>query len=171
MDEHLAEIYLTRDGIDVEDYQNGDTIEEEGAYVLNAVDEAGNEVVVKFIIDKTAPDMTIHQENTDNQNVEVSMTFLDNLTSINTVKVAQGEQTIDYFENGGQELTLQKEGNSAIAAIHVTENGTYTVYVKDEAGNDKIQVFEVTTITEEPEVDDTTPPTIQTTEESVNENE
>ena len=171
VDEHLAEIYLTRDGIDVEDYQNGDTIEEEGAYVLNAVDEAGNEVVVKFIIDKTAPDMTIHQENTDNQNVEVSMTFLDNLTSINTVKVAQGEQTIDYFENGGQELTLQKEGNSAIAAIHVTENGTYTVYVKDEAGNDKIQVFEVTTITEEPEVDDTTPPTIQTTEESVNENE
>ena len=171
VDEHLAEIYLTRDGIDVENYQNGDTIEDEGAYVLNAVDEAGNEVVVKFIIDKTAPEMTIHQENTDNKNVEVSMTFLDNLTSINMVKVTQGEQTIDYFENGGQELTLQKEDNSAIAAINVTKNGTYTIYVKDEAGNDKIQVFEVTTITEEPEVDDTTPPTIQTTEESINENE
>ena len=171
VDEHLAEIYLTRDGIDVENYQNGDTIEDEGAYVLNAVDEAGNEVVVKFIIDKTAPEMSINQENTDNENVEVSMTFLDNLTSINMVKVAQGEQTIDYFENGGQELTLQKEDNSAIAAINVTQNGTYTVYVRDEAGNDKIQVFEVTTITEEPEVDDTTPPTIQTTKESINENE
>ena len=171
VDEHLAEIYLTRDGLDVEDYQNGDTIETEGAYVLNAVDEAGNEVVVKFIIDKTAPEITINQENTDNENVEVSITLLDNLTNINMVKVAQGEQTIDYFENGGQELNLQKEENSAIAAINIMENGTYTVYFEDEAGNAKIQTFEVTTITEEPEVDDTTPPTIQTTNESIDENE
>ena len=170
-DEHLAEIYLTRNGIDVEDYQNGDTIEDEGAYVLNAVDETGNEVVVKFVIDKTAPEITINQENTDNENVEVSFSLLDNLTNIDMVKVAQGEQTIDYFENGGQELTLQKEENSALAAINVKENGTYTVYVEDEAGNAKIEVFEVTTITEEPEIDDTTPPTIQTTEESINENE
>ena len=170
VDEHLAEIYLTRDGLDVEDYQNGDTIEEEGAYVLNAVDEAGNEVVVKFIIDKTAPEITINQENTDNENVEVSITLLDNLTNINKVKVAQGEQTADYFENGGQELTLQKEENSAIAAINIIENGTYTVYVEDEAENAKTEVFEVTTITEEPEVDDTTPPTIQTTNESIDEN-
>ena len=171
VDEHLAEIYLTRDGIDVEDYQNGDTIEDEGAYVLNAVDETGNEVVVKFVIDKTAPEITINQENTDNENVEVSFSILDNLTNINKVKVAQGQQTIDYFENGGQELTLQKEENSALAAINVTENGTYTVYAKDEAGNAKIEVFEVTTITEDPEIDDTTPPEIQTSNESINENE
>ena len=151
VDEHLAEIYLTRDGLDVEDYQNGDTIEEEGAYVLNAVDEAGNEVVVKFIIDKTAPEITINQENTDNENVEVSISLLDNLTNINKVKVAQGEQTADYFENGGQELAFQKEENSALAAINIMENGTYTVYVEDEAGNAKIEVFEVTTITEEPD--------------------
>ena len=170
VDEHLAEIYLTRDGLDVEDYQNGDTIEAEGAYVLNAVDEAGNEVVVKFIIDKTAPEITINQENTDNENVEVSISLLDNLTNINKVKVAQGEQTADYFENGGQELTLQKEENSARAAINIIENGTYTVYVEDEAENAKTEVFEVTTITEEPEVDDTTPPTIQTTNESIDEN-
>ena len=171
VDEHLAEIYLTRNGIDVEDYQNGDTIEDEGEYVLNAVDEAGNEVVVKFIIDKTAPEMTIDQENTDNENVEVSMTFIDNLTNIKKVKVAKGEQAIDYFENSGQELILEKEDNSAIALINVMENGTYTVYVEDEAGNAKIETFDVTTITEEPEIDDTTPPTIQITRESVNENE
>ena len=170
-DEHLAEIYLTKDGIDIEDYQNGDVIEDEGAYVLNAVDEAGNKVVVKFVIDKTAPVITINQENTDNKNVKVSINLLDNLTNINLVKVAKGEQTIDYFENEGQELNLQKEGNSALAAINVIENGTYTVYVEDEAGNAKIEVFEVTTITEEPEIDDITPPEIQTTEESINENE
>ncbi len=171
VDEHLAEIYLTRDGLDVEDYQNGDTIEAEGAYVLNAVDEAGNEVVVKFIIDKTAPEIIINQENTDNENVEVSISLLDNLTNINMVKVARGEQAIEYFEDGGQELNLQKEENSALAAINVTENGTYTVYAKDEAGNAKIEVFEVTTITEDPEIDDTTPPKIQTSNESINENE
>ena len=171
VDEHLAEIYLTIDGLDVEDYQNGDTIEEEGAYVLNAVDEAGNEVVVKFIIDKTAPEITINQENTDNENVEVSISLLDNLTNINMVKVARGEQAIEYFEDGGQELNLQKEENSALAAINVMENGTYTVYFEDEAGNAKIEVFEVTTITEDPEIDDTTPPKIQTSNESINENE
>ena len=171
VDEHLAEIYLTRDGNDVEDYQNGDTIEDEGAYVLNAVDETGNEVVVKFVIDKTAPVITINQENTDNENVEVSFSLLDNLTNINKVKVAQGQQTIDYFENGGQELTLQKEENSALAVINVIKNGTYTVYVEDEAENAKIEVFEVTSIIEEPEINDTTPPTIQTTEESIDENE
>lgn len=171
IDEHLAEIYLTRNGKAVENYQNGDTIEEEGAYVLNAVDETGNEVVVKFVIDKTAPEITINQKNIDNENIEVSFSLLDNLTNINQVKVAQGEQTIDYFENEGQELTLQKEENSALAVINVIENGTYTAYVEDEAGNAKIEVFEVTTITEEPEIDDITPPTIQTTEESIDENE
>ncbi len=171
VDEHLAEIYLTRDGKAVEDYQNGDTIEDEGTYVLNAVDETGNEVVIKFVIDKTAPEMTINQKNTDNENVEISFSILDNLTNVNQVKVAQGQQTIDYFENEGQELTLQKEENSALAVINVIENGTYTVYVEDEAGNAKIEVFEVTSITEEPEINDTTPPTIQTTEESIDENE
>ena len=171
VDEHLSEIYLTKDGLDVDNYQNGDVIEDEGEYVLNAVDEAGNEVVVKFIIDKTAPEIAIQQENTDNENVEVSMTFIDNLTNIKKVKVAKGEQAIDYFENSGQELILEKEDNSAIALINVMENGIYTVYVEDEAGNAKIETFEVTTITEEPEIDDTTPPTIQITRESVNENE
>ena len=171
VEEHLAKIYLAKDGVDVEDYQNGDTIEDEGEYVLNAVDEAGNEVVVKFIIDKTTPKITINQENTDNKNVEITISLLDNLTGISKVKIAQGEQTADYFENGGQELALQKEENSATAAINITENGNYTVYFVDEAGNAKIQGFEVTTITEDPEIDDTTPPEIQTSNESINENE
>lgn len=170
-DEHLAEIHLTRNGLDVEGYTNGDTIEEEGNYVLNAVDEAGNETVVRFIIDKTAPEITINQENTDNKNVEVSIGILDNLTEVASVKAAQGEQTIEYFENGGQELTIEKENNTANAAINVTQNGIYTIYVQDEAGNASIETFEVTTITEEPEIDDTTPPTIETTNESINDNE
>ena len=64
---------------------------------------------------------------------------------------AQGQQAIEYFENEGQELTIQKDNNSAKAVINVTENGFYTVYAKDDAGNATIEVFEVTTITEDPE--------------------
>ena len=171
VDEHLAEVNLTKDGVDVEDYNNGDMIEDEGEYVLNAVDETGNESVVKFTIDKTAPEITIDQKNVDNQNVEVSILLSDKLTKVHTVKAAKGEQTIEYFENNGQELTIEKEGNTANAAIKIMENGTYTIYVKDEAGNGRIQTFEVTTIVEEPEIDDTTPPTIETTNEIINENE
>ena len=158
------------------------TISAIGTYTVYAKDDNGNEAIKTIEItnidqtppteeDTTPPDIIINQENTDNENVQVSINVLDNLTNINMIKVAQGQQTIDYFENEGQELTIQKDDNSAKAVINVTENGFYTVYAKDDAGNATIEVFEVTTITEDPEIDDTTPPTIQTINESINENE
>ena len=158
------------------------TISAIGTYTVYAKDDNGNEAIKTIEItnieqtppteeDTTPLDIIINQENTDNENVQVSINVLDNLTNINMVKVAQGQQTIDYFENEGQELTIQKDDNSAKAVINVTENGFYTVYAKDDAGNATIEVFEVTTITEDPEIDDTTPPTIQTINESINENE
>ena len=158
------------------------TISAIGTYTVYAKDDNGNEAIKTIEItnieqtppteeDTTPPDIIINQENTDNENVQVSINVLDNLTNINMVKVAQGQQTIDYFENEGQELTIQKDDNSAKAVINVTENGFYTVYAKDDAGNATIEVFKVTTITEDPEIDDTTPPTIQTINESINENE
>ena len=158
------------------------TISAIGTYTVYAKDDNGNEAIKTIEItnieqtppteeDTTPPDIIINQENTDNENVQVSINVLDNLTNINMVKVAQGQQTIDYFENEGQELTIQKDDNSAKAVINVTENGFYTVYAKDDAGNATIEVFEVTTITEDPKIDDTTPPTIQTINESINENE
>ena len=158
------------------------TISAIGTYTVYAKDDNGNEAIKTIEItnieqtppteeDTTPPDIIINQENTDNENVQVSINVLDNLTNINMVKVAQGQQAIEYFENEGQELTIQKDNNSAKAVINVTENGFYTVYAKDDAGNATIEVFEVTTITEDPEIDDTTPPTIQTINESINENE
>ena len=154
-DENLSEIYLTRNGNTVEGYNNGDTIEEEGKYVLRAVDEASNETIVNFIIDKTAPEITINQENTDNENVVVSFTLSDALTDVDIVKVAKGEQNINYFQDNGQELNVIKDGNNVKAAINITQNGKYTIYVRDLAGNAKVETFEVTTIVEEPEIDDT----------------
>ena len=50
-DENLASVILIKDGIIVEDYQNGDQITEDGSYTLTASDEAGNSTQVSFIID------------------------------------------------------------------------------------------------------------------------
>ena len=51
-DEHLTEVILKKDNQIVENYQNGDTISEEGSYELTARDESGNETTVKFTIKK-----------------------------------------------------------------------------------------------------------------------
>ena len=163
-DENLSTVTLTRNEMVVSNYQNGSTISEEGNYVLTARDEAGNETEISFTIDLTAPQTQITQENTDDKNVIVTINLTDNLSGIDVLKIASGEQNISYFENGGQQINIKKNGNSAIGGINVTENGTYTAYVRDIAGNEKVQTFEVTTIVNEepaPEPDpDTTAPTI-----------
>ena len=162
-DEHLASVVLTKNGEVVEDYQNGSYIEEEGVFTLTARDETGNETSVTFTIDYTVPDIEILQENTDSKNVAVTINLTDNLTGIDILKIASGEQNESYFENGGQQISITKDGTSATGRTNIGENGTYSIYTKDLAGNEKVQTFEVTTIdnTEEPEPEpDTTPPTI-----------
>ena len=167
IDENLAEVTLTKDGEVVEDYQNGDIISNEGNYVLTATDEAKNETSVTFTIDLTTPEIEISQENTDNKNVAAIINLTDNLTGIDILKVASGNQEESYFESNGQQISIIKDGTSAIGKIGFSENGTYTVYTRDLAGNENVQAFEITTIddTEEPEPEpepepDTTAPTI-----------
>lgn len=162
-DENLAKVTLTKDGEIVEDYQNGDTISNEGNYVLTATDKSENETTINFIIDFTAPEMEITQENIDNKNVAVTINLTDNLTKIDILKIANGEQNEIYFENGGQQINITNDGTLAIGKINIGENGIYTLYTRDLAGNEKIQTFEVTTIKEEQEPEpepDITPPTI-----------
>lgn len=150
-DENLKSITLTKDGTKIETYKNGDALEDDGKYILTAIDETGNQSTVEFIIDKTAPEINISQQNTDNQNVAVSINVEDNLTFIDKVKIAEGEQNIDYFENNGQELDIENNSKTVNTSINISKNGIYTVFAKDRAGNSKIQTFEVTTITDEPE--------------------
>ena len=161
-DENLAIVILTKNGEVVSNYQNGNIISEEGNYILTARDETGNETEVSFTIDFTAPEIEIIQENTDSKNVAVTINLVDLLTGIDVLKVANGEQNENYFENSGQQINVIKDGNQAVGKINVTENGTYTAYVRDLAGNEKVQTFEVNTIEgEEPEpTPDTEPPTI-----------
>lgn len=162
-DEYLASVVLTRNGEIVSNYQNGSEISDEGNFVLTARDETGNQTTISFTIDFTAPEIEILQENTDNKNVAVTINLTDNLTGIDILKVTNGEQGTGYFEKNGQQISIIKNGTSAIGKINVTENGTYTTYVKDLAGNTKVQTFKVFTIedNQEPQPNpDTTSPTI-----------
>lgn len=54
-----------------------------------------------------------------------------------TTKWASGEQTEDYFVSGGTEFT---------GSFTVSENGTYTVYAEDAAGNKSVKTFTVNNI-------------------------
>ena len=165
-DENLESIVLTRNEEIVENFQNETYIEEEGVYKLTAKDKAGNETSISFMIDYTIPEIDIAIDNIDSKNVEVTLNLEDNLSGIDILKVASGEQDISYFENNGGQINIIKNGLSAIGKINVTENGKYTAYVRDLAGNAKIEVFEITGIKDEepepePEPDiDTIPPTI-----------
>lgn len=165
-DEHLKEVILQKEGIIVNNYQNGSSITEEGNYILIARDESGNETIVNFMIDKMAPNMKIVQNQPLEGKVTVNVTISDNLSGVETLKVAVGKQNIEYFINQGQQIPM--EGTTTKTGIFlVTENGTYTVYAKDVAGNETVQTVQVTTLNQNPSPEpeptpeeDKVPPTI-----------
>lgn len=161
-DENLAEVILKKDDNVVENYKNGDTIEEDGIYQLIATDKAGNETEIKFGIDRTAPEINIEQEIKDEKNVTANIKIIDNLVKIKKAKIAKGEKDIEYFAENGQELEVKGENTTASIAINITDNGIYTVYAEDILGNKSIEKFEVTTIKvdTEPEPEDKIPPKI-----------
>ncbi len=149
-DEHLKEVILKKEETIVDGYRNGSSITEEGNYTLTAIDESGNGTTVKFMIDKMAPNMKILQNQPLEGKVTVNVTVSDNLSGVELLKVAVGKQNIEYFANQGQEIPI--EGTTTKTGIFlVTENGTYTVYAKDIAGNETVQTIEVTTLNPNPD--------------------
>ena len=69
--------------------------------------------------------------------------YLINITSSDNVgvvltKYASGNQTTNYFKTNGTEVLNNQ--------IRVTTNGIYTVYVRDEEGNETIQTINITDI-------------------------
>ena len=164
-DEHLKEIILIKDGEEIA-YTNQTPITEDGNYTLTARDEAGNETTVHFSIDKTAPSITVQlSEVTEEQTVNVDITVTEQVTSIESVKMAQGRQDVSYFQNNGTDTNIPEGQKEIIANTTVSENGFYTIYAKDTAGNESVSILEVTEIQEEKPEEDTTPPTITGVEE------
>lgn len=59
-------------------------------------------------------------------------------SGVSVKKYAKGSQNKSYFTNNGYNISNDQ--------IRVTENGTYTVYVKDAIGNDTVQTIQITNI-------------------------
>lgn len=81
--------------------------------------------------------LKIYGEEIPNNFYLINIQSNDNVGVVLT-KYASGNQTINYFKTNGTEVLNNQ--------IRVTTNGIYTVYVRDEAGNETIQTINITNI-------------------------
>ncbi|MBQ8131115.1 MAG: InlB B-repeat-containing protein, partial [Bacilli bacterium] len=82
--------------------------------------------------------LKIHGTAIPNSFYDILVSSSDN-EGVTTTKYAKGSQTADYFKTNGEDVTDNQ--------IRVTENGIYTVYVADAAGNSTVKEIEITNIT------------------------
>lgn len=98
--------------------------------------------------DKKAPTITYScstKEATDHA-IKIKIRVKDS-SKITAVKWASGSHKASYFAKKGEKLTLKK----SVAYVKVKENGIYTFYAKDSAGNTSVKKVSVKNIdTEEP---------------------
>lgn len=121
-------------------------IVQNGTYTFYAEDRVGNKAVQSIIIDnidKTAPTISLRMDSTawTNGPATINVTAEDSDSGIAVVKWARGKFDASYFTSDGVVLT----GDS----FDVMQNGLYTVYVQDLAGNERLAEIEVTTIDHE----------------------
>ncbi len=124
------------------DFADDFTVIANGTYTVYARDEAGNEAVktitignihrdgptIQLIANPTAP---------TNSNVTVTAAVYSTGSGIASQKWADGGRTADFFAAGGTDFT----GNFMVSA-----NGTYTVYARDEAGNEAVKTIAIANI-------------------------
>lgn len=123
------------------------TVKKNGTYSFYAVDKAGNKKVstIKISnIDKTASTITLtpNKKNPTKTTVVVTISAKDS-SGISSVKWASGEQTASYFKSKGTTLKLNSKNTTTFT---VKENGIYTVYVLDKAGNGKVVEIKISNI-------------------------
>lgn len=93
--------------------------------------------------DTKKPTITLTVKNTAPTNSTVKVTFkATDASGIKTVKWAKGEQKTSYFTKNGTTVKLSKN----VCTVTIKENGIYTFYAKDKAGNTKISKLEITNI-------------------------
>ena len=121
----------------------------DGTYKITLETTDGNNVenvVYYFNIDKTPPTLTlskithkdgVYGEDLYNEFYIINIQQSDN-SEIDVTKYELGIQTTEYFKTNGTEI--------AENSINVTENGTYTIYTKDIAGNETVKAIEITNI-------------------------
>lgn len=104
---------------------------------------APNANVASAAKDTKKPTITLTVKNTEPTNTTVKVTFkATDASGIKTVKWAKGDQKTSYFTKNGTAVKLSK----SVCTVTIKENGTYTFYAIDKAGNTKIKKLEITNI-------------------------
>jgi hypothetical protein len=143
-DDHLVSSKLLIESTSqIKDFTSGTEISDEGRYVLTAKDAAGNETVVNFYLDFTAP--TIKNGNNDvidgiHFNNNVNLTVFDRkLTqvAINS-QVFKADRDKSYFT-----ISDNQYSSNVTFSYLLTEEGDYTVTATDLAGTIKTITFTI----------------------------
>ncbi|MFW5629174.1 MAG: glycoside hydrolase family 10 protein [Acetivibrio ethanolgignens] len=112
------------------------TVKKNGTYTFYAKDSAGNTAVKKVTvknIDTVLPLIEAVPSKTEytNKSVKLKVTVSDADSGIKEVKYLSGKKTLEEVAVSGKPLTL-KEGTGSIT---VKKNGSYSIAVWDQAGN------------------------------------
>ena len=93
--------------------------------------------------DTKKPTITLTVKDTNPTNSSVKVTFkATDASGIKTVKWAKGDQKTSYFSKKGTTVKLSKSS----CTVSIKENGVYTFYAIDKAGNTKIKKLEIKNI-------------------------
>ncbi|MEC1772500.1 immunoglobulin-like domain-containing protein [Schinkia azotoformans] len=126
-------------------FSNSFEVAMNGTYTVYAQDVAGNQSVYTFTvgnIDTTLPTLDVSVDNTaTNDKVPIVVDGFDQDSGVEIIKWLEGTRTAGDFKDVG---SLVVDGSFA-----VTENGNYTVYIRDVAGNEVVETVEVSSIDNE----------------------
>ncbi|MUG68723.1 DUF5011 domain-containing protein [Paenibacillus campinasensis] len=116
----------------------------EGRYILETrMSVAGSGVrEAEIRIDQTSPSIALRVDDTawTGSNVTVTADVYDLASGIDTQKWAAGDQPVSYFGQSGASLN---------GTFEASENGVYTVYARDMAGNETVATIEIDNIDRE----------------------
>jgi len=128
------------------------SVKANGDYNFSVYDKAGNSFVLKVTVNSiimTPPVITLAPSTITwtNQNVTVNISATSQ-NGISVTKWASGNQSLSYFNTAGTNVT--------VGYFMASTNGIYTVYVKDNIGNDSVKTITISNI-------DKTAPTLSIT--------
>lgn len=138
--------YFSKNGTAFEG--NSFKVSENAVYTVYARDDAGNEAVASIQvknIDKIKPEIGLSMNPTEvtSQDVTVTADITDDLSGIEEKRWEVGHRDTSYFKAGGGNVI---QGNSFV----IEQNGSYSVYARDKAGNETVKTFEIENIDKSP---------------------
>ncbi|MGG3507614.1 S-layer homology domain-containing protein [Paenibacillus lautus] len=135
-----------------------------GWYTWYAKDRAGNEIV-QFIeignIDRVSPSLSLTSSPTGwtAGSVQITASTVDDLSGVKLTKWAAGSQPLAFFKNGA--------GTMFSDSFTVTNNGVYTVYAEDQAGNAVTEQITIDNLDDIPPAISLTPFTTEPTQTDI----